>query len=129
MGDTTYTGDTSAPRMMLHAARLALPFPPHQVRREFVVRDHPPGRGDPVVRETMREGGRIAPSLLSPPQMEGHSPSFRRMPPPFLFRLSCRARILSESCTPHGTQGPGSTLSVTTEADPFAAYFRPVEEG
>ena len=32
MGDTTYTGDTAAPRMMLHAARLSLPFPPSKVR-------------------------------------------------------------------------------------------------
>lgn len=32
VGDTTYTGDTAAPRMMLHAARLSLPFPANDGR-------------------------------------------------------------------------------------------------
>jgi hypothetical protein len=31
VGDTTYTGDTAAPRMMLHAASLTLPFPAGKV--------------------------------------------------------------------------------------------------
>ena len=32
VGDTTYTGDTDSPRMMLHAASLTLPFSPKKVR-------------------------------------------------------------------------------------------------